>query len=384
MDHDTQREALLKKGQYDLMALARHLGRSPLARLAIVPLWALDPLSLNLPARMPGERFLASRRKRPQPAPRRALRVMTWNIKYAGARLDFFYDGYGDRVLMKRHEVLAHLEGLAAKIAQVNPDILLLQEVDVCSDRSARINQLQWLLDHTELDHGVYATQWRVKWLPSRGLGGVDSGVAILSKYPLHQPERVSLPLIHDQDGLTQYFFLRRCVLSAQCEVPGQEPVAVACAHTSAFTDGQTRRRQFSAISRHLEELERGGRRLIFGGDLNVPPPFATQLVGFDDDAPVEQDFFANDFRGQTRWIEPLYAHLAPAISREHYLENEPIHYSHTTDGRGFWNRKLDYLFSNGQWDGAASMTHQSERRGGMATMPLSDHAPISGELEWP
>src|SRR5690606_21910728 len=61
------------------------------------------------------------------------LTVMTYNIKFAGGRIDFFFDCHGERVLMSKAEVVAHLEQLATVINTVNPDILFLQEVDVNS-----------------------------------------------------------------------------------------------------------------------------------------------------------------------------------------------------------------------------------------------------------
>jgi endonuclease/exonuclease/phosphatase family metal-dependent hydrolase len=48
----------------------------------------------------------------------------------------------------------------------------------------------------------------------------------------------------------------------------------------------------------------------------------------------------------------------------------------------GFWNRKLDYLFTNGRFRVDSAVTHQDTASGGLATMPLSDHAPISVTLE--
>ncbi len=59
------------------------------------------------------------------------VKVMTWNIRFGVARLRFFGDGCGDRVVLKKSEVVEGLEGLAEKIKQEDPDILLLQEVDV-------------------------------------------------------------------------------------------------------------------------------------------------------------------------------------------------------------------------------------------------------------
>ena len=47
------------------------------------------------------------------------VKVMTWNIRFGVARLRFFGDGCGDRVVLKKSEVIKGLEGLAAKIKQI-------------------------------------------------------------------------------------------------------------------------------------------------------------------------------------------------------------------------------------------------------------------------
>lgn len=61
------------------------------------------------------------------------------------------------------------------------------------------------------------------------------------------------------------------------------------------------------------------------------------------------------------------------------YLANEQDYFGHTVKGTGWWNRTVDHLFSNGVWAGPG-VVHQDERTG-MATMPLSDHAPLSARL---
>ncbi|MFB6263291.1 MAG: endonuclease/exonuclease/phosphatase family protein, partial [Bradymonadaceae bacterium] len=123
----------------------------------------------------------------------------TWNIKFAGDRIRFFYQCDGERVHMQRREVVDHLEGIARKIRQTDPDVLFLQEVDVDSKRSAYVDQVDWLLRHTDLSHAVYASQWNVPYVPKKWLGPVDSGNAILTKWPLDRARRIALPLIAEQ-----------------------------------------------------------------------------------------------------------------------------------------------------------------------------------------
>ena len=112
---------------------------------------------------------------------KKTISVMTWNIRFGVARLDFALDACGDRVIISKGEVITGLEGIAKKINDSNVDIVLMQEVDVQSKRSSYIDQVQWLVDYTAMNYGVYASMWEVQFVPSDGLGRVNTGNAILS-----------------------------------------------------------------------------------------------------------------------------------------------------------------------------------------------------------
>jgi len=86
------------------------------------------------------------------------ITVMTWNIRFGAGRIPWFGDSCGDRVILTDDEVLTSLRGIANKLNEVKPDILLLQEVDIQSKRSGYIDQVQWLLDNTYFNYGVYAS----------------------------------------------------------------------------------------------------------------------------------------------------------------------------------------------------------------------------------
>ena len=121
---------------------------------------------------------------------KKTIKVMTWNIRFGVARADFFGDGCGDRVVFTKNEVTAALESLAKKINLEDPDILLLQEVDVQSKKTAYIDQAQWLLNNTNLNYGAYASMWQAQVILADGLGRVNTGNLILSKWALKDAER--------------------------------------------------------------------------------------------------------------------------------------------------------------------------------------------------
>jgi endonuclease/exonuclease/phosphatase family metal-dependent hydrolase len=313
-----------------------------------------------------------------------ALLVMTYNIKFAGGRIDFFFDCFGDRVLMSKAEVTSHLSGLADKVIQVNPDVLILQEVDVNSKRSAHIDQLQWLLDHTDLNYGVYASQWKADFVPSDGIGAVDSGNAILSKYPLTDAERIALPLRSDQSGLERYFYLKRNVLTARLELATPELITIVATHSEAYAKDGTKQAHVEQFAAELDRHSAQGHWVIGAGDLNTLPPGSEKQFDFADSVCTDEDFVADDYRDESDLLLPLYDKYRPAIPLTEYHQDNTRHFTHTTDKNGFWNRKLDYIFSNLEVIENSGLTHQDTESGGSPTMPLSDHAPVSVELELP
>jgi endonuclease/exonuclease/phosphatase family metal-dependent hydrolase len=326
-------------------------------------------------------RYYRSGRREPVPPPKPVLRAMNYNVKFGGGRIDFFFDCFGDRVLMSKNEVLSNLERLAEKVRQVDPDILVVQELDVNSKRAAYVDQMQWLLDHTELDYGVYASQWKADYVPSDGIGAVDSGNGILSKYPLSDAVRIALALRTDQSGVERYFYLKRNLLRATIDV-GDTKVVVVGVHAEAYSKDGTKKRHIDRFKEELDRFAERGDLVLGAGDLNTLPPGSEKQHDFPDSVCTNEDFIADDYTEEETWLEPLYAEYESEIPLDEYQANNAPYFSHTTDKNGFWNRKLDYFFTNAPVVPGSGLVHQDEARGGTATMPLSDHAPVTVEIE--
>ncbi len=326
------------------------------------------------------------RAREPTPVTGSAARllVMNYNVKFGGGRIDFFFDCHGDRVLMSKREVVRNLEALVEKVNQVDPDVLVVQEVDVNSKRSAFVDQMQWLLDHSKLNYGVYASQWKADYVPSDGIGAIDSGNGILSKYPLSNAERIALDLRSDQSSLERYFYLRRNILRARVDLPGERRVEVVALHADAYGKDGTKQSHVERFERELDAAVARGELVIGAGDLNTLPPGSEQTYGFPDSVCEDEDFIADDYRPDEGLLDGLYDKYSPEIPLADYRADNARYFSHTTDKDGFWNRKLDYIFTNGEVVPGSGLVHQDEASGGMDTMPLSDHAPVTVEIEVP
>jgi endonuclease/exonuclease/phosphatase family metal-dependent hydrolase len=310
------------------------------------------------------------------------LKVMTWNVKFGGARIDFWFDCYGERVIMTENEVINNMDALAEYIRGVNPDIILLQEVDVNSKRSAYVDQLQYILDNTNLNYGVYASQWKASYIPSSGLGKMDSGNAILSKWELSDAERIALPLISEDDALTQYFYLKRNILKAKVNLGNNYELWALNIHASAYSNDGTKKLQLDQFKDEMDLINSAGETFVAGGDFNSLPPNTIKVVGFDDSICEDEEFQGDDYSEEVNWLDEFYTDYPVAVTLDEYgitEEEQTAYYSHTVQGPdndGFWSRKLDYLFTNSIWVGDSSSTDQE-------TMHLSDHAPVTSNLNY-
>jgi len=322
-----------------------------------------------------------------------SLLVMTWNVRFGAARIPWFGDSCGDRVIMTSGEVVVHLENIADYINNIQPDILLLQEVDVESKRSGYVDQVRWFLDNTYFNYGAYASMWQAQFIPSDGLGRVDAGNAILSRWEITEAERIQLPLRTDQDGLTQYFYLRRNILKTRIDVPNRDFYAV-CTHTTAFATDDTKQKHIEMFYETISSIDTNAV-FIAGGDLNsVPPESTTDYCMSDicsgesfhqagDDPEHKEGSYFYNFVGEPNLIQPFYTYFNSAIGVvDASLESNFTHSPWNTDEESenytdsdYWDRKLDYLFSNQPLK--EGKTHQNQHQ-------LSDHAPVSAVLGLP
>ncbi len=344
------------------------------------------------------------------PAPAQ-LRVVAWNIKYGAARLPFWFDCWGDNVAMDASTVRANLDAVAAAIDELKADVVMLEEIEVNSRRSAYIDMVQYLLDHTRLNEGAYFETWRAAYVPSEGLGRMQLGNAILSRYPIALAESIRQVDRTDQDPLTSAFYIHRSVGRVVIRLaPGREAAALVV-HTEAYDNDGTKQKQIKQIHSLF-----GAETLpaVVGGDFNELPPNAARVKGFPDEreTPVcSADFAQPPYTPAV--MQPFYDDFAAHIPLARYGSDEASqarYYTHTVLGpdevnehgvAGDWNRTLDYLFANAKASWVPGQTDVLQRKGqkigeapsvGSDTRPtlasdplrLSDHAPIFGVLEVP
>jgi endonuclease/exonuclease/phosphatase family metal-dependent hydrolase len=327
------------------------------------------------------------------------LKVMNWNVKFGAARIDFFFDLWGDRTVMNQAEVLANLDGLYRLIREVGPDLLLVQEIETNSRRSAHIDMVQGILDNTDLNYAAYFPVWRSRFVPKEGLGRVDMGNAILSRYPIVEATRIAQADRQDLPAHERYFYLHRGVGRAVIEV-GQTRLAAHVVHAEAYETGGTNLTNARHLEQILELAEAEALPFVLGGDFNALPPGSVKLDGFNDEHPsaAGTDFAQPPY--DLQYMAPFYDRYQPVISLERYGTTEAEqrrYYTHSVIGPhqvgangepGFWTRTLDYLFVEAPSRWVDGTTHVLQQQGdlGITSDPLvlSDHCPVVGTWEFP
>ena len=329
------------------------------------------------------------------------LKVVTWNIRFGSGRFPFFGDSCGDEVISENSDVKLIMQAIADTLNKIDADIVLLQEVDVSSKRTGYMDQVQYLLDNTYLNYGSYASMWKADFIPTDGIGKINTGNAILSRYEITEAERVELRLRTDQDDLIQYFYLRRNILKAK--IPslaqsGKDFFAVDI-HATAFATDDTKQQHLIKYSEVLSEIANNNGVFVSGGDLNSIPPNSTvdfcmldkcdsekyvdsegsesEYHSIDSSAgPHKEGAFFDNFEGEPDILQPLYNNYSAAISHADGSTLDSSNYTHAPSTsyerhRIKYDRKLDYLFTNGSWEDGSGYTHQE-------AWALSDHMPVS------
>jgi endonuclease/exonuclease/phosphatase family metal-dependent hydrolase len=315
------------------------------------------------------------------------VRVMTWNIRFGAGRILWFGDACGERVILTEDEVYQSLQAVADKINQVKPDILLLQEVDINSKRSAYIDQVQWLLDNTYFNYAVCGSQWKAQFIPSDGLGRMDEENAIFSRWKICDAQRIQLALRTDQDKLTRYFYERCCMVTGRIEIPGVNNLYALNIHASATATLDIKQQHILQFKDELDRIAGTGGLFVAGGDLNTLPPGSDttdyciqdmcswESFHVSGDDPMHKE--GSNYDPEKHFLDSLYAAYKCAVSEDDYKKNQFRFFTHTTRSGHFWDRTLDYLFTNGQWVENSVVTFQEATR-------ESDHAPVGASFILP
>lgn len=290
------------------------------------------------------------------------LRVLVWNIQYAAGRdHHFFYDG-GEAVSVPRETVEATLEQVAAVLGEADADLVLLQEVDRGSRRTAFVDQHEALLTRVPYPCDTSATYHRAPYVPHpphEHLGKVDMHLSVFSRYRISGGLRHQLATI-DESRFRKLFNLRRALLEVELPRADGGRLLLFDTHLSAFSKGDgTLARQIAEIDARLAS---SGAPFVLAGDFNALPP---------GDDPGRLELGPGTFYEVPTPIAPLLEHYQAAIPAEAWLEARWRTYLPWSAADP--DRVLDYVFYEG--------VRVEDFRVLREAAPISDHLPIAFTL---
>lgn len=200
-------------------------------------------------------------------------RIASYNIGFGAYSADysFFMDGGKESRARSKEAVVENVAGAIHAAASLDPDFLLLQEVDVDGTRSFHVDQWALVCSQMYFLHGTFAQNYDspyLFWPLLEPHGANRAGIAVFSKYPIAAAVRRQLPI---ESGVMKLVDLDRCYSVQRIPVPGEGRELVLYAlHLSAYTsDGKIAEEQLRMLfADMLAEYEKGNWT-IAGGDFN-------------------------------------------------------------------------------------------------------------------
>jgi endonuclease/exonuclease/phosphatase family metal-dependent hydrolase len=295
----------------------------------------------------------------------RPITVLVWNIQFgAGRGQGFFYD-YGDAVSVPAEVVQETLRGIAAVIRDVDPDVVLLQEVDRNSRRTARIDQHAWLVEETGYPCHASTPYFRAAYVPhppQEHLGRMDMHLSVLSRYRIDDVVRYQLPLLQESP-VRRLFNLKRALLEVRVPVADGAPLVLFNTHLSAFARGDgTVDRQVAMVGEHLARVEAERSPWLIGGDFNALAP-GDDPKRFD---PQERALYPEAVTP----VQPLLDRYGDPVGVDRWRDQPEAWRTFVRYGQDVPDRTLDYVFHGTQVRPVAHRVLQEHNT-------LSDHLPL-------
>lgn len=199
-------------------------------------------------------------------------KLLTWNIGYGGLDkdTDFFMDGGKMVNPISKDHVLNALDGIDKSIQNINPDLLLLQEIDSNSSRTYNINEVEFF-DSRLVGASTFAYNYKVAFVPFPipPMGRVSSGIYTKSKYKIDSSYRYKQPNPHKWP--TKLANLKRGFNVSYLPIKDTDKELVLInVHLDAYESGSDGRiAQSKQILAFMAEEYKKGNYVIVGGDFN-------------------------------------------------------------------------------------------------------------------
>lgn len=216
--------------------------------------------------------------------------VMTYNIGYLS--------GMTNNQPVKRPGKTffdKNMEAFLQLLAEIQPDIIGVQEIDFHSQRSHYVNQLETIAKKAGYPYAAKAINWDKRylpfpyWPPSVHFGRILSGQAVLSRWPILSSERIVLSKLKSKPFFYNAFYLDRLIQMAKIKIGSREFI-ILNVHLDDI-DRETRENQAKRLL-NIYRSYKDDYPVLLMGDFNSVPPDALQKKDFPDELGID---FRND-----------------------------------------------------------------------------------------
>ncbi|MCR4676245.1 MAG: endonuclease/exonuclease/phosphatase family protein [Sphaerochaetaceae bacterium] len=208
------------------------------------------------------------------------LSLLCWNIGYAGLgkEMDFFMDGGTMSNPGSKDIVERYLSGIDSTIDGIDPDLVMLQEVDSSSSRTYKIDERKVLGEG--YDYSSFALNYSCLFvpIPFPPMGTVHSGLYTMTD-DLVMDEAQRYSLYCPFSWPVRVFNLRRCLMASYLPIEGSDKYLVLVnLHLEAYTEGDGRDLQTRQLLSLLEKEYEKGNYVIAAGDFNQFMPGSREI----------------------------------------------------------------------------------------------------------
>ena len=202
-------------------------------------------------------------------------RVVSYNVGFGAYSDDysFFMDGGTQSRARSAEAVRENLAGAVDEVIGLDPDFLLMEELDVDGTRSWHVDELALVREALggRYRHSAFAQNYDSPYLFYPFLephGANKAGIAVFSRFPIASALRRSLPI---EEGFMKLVDLDRCYSVQRIPVPGTGRELVLYAlHLSAYTsDGTIADEQLEMLFADMLCEYEAGNWTVAGGDFN-------------------------------------------------------------------------------------------------------------------
>ncbi len=205
------------------------------------------------------------------------VKLLTWNVGYAAMDrdTDFFMDGGKLSRGRSIDAVQQNLAAIQSVLRTRQPDVALLQEVDVSAQRSYGIDERARLSNTLPGYASVFTQNFNVPFVPvpiSRPMGGVRSGLLSLLRTTPSESHGLRLP--GRQAFPNRLFNLKRTMTLSRLPLIGGKQLVVMNLHLTAFDSvGNMRQLESAFVRERILQEQQLGHYVIVGGDWNSALP---------------------------------------------------------------------------------------------------------------